>query len=218
MKTVLPILTLYFKAGFSVSAIPIGVCVGVCLFLSPTAAFFFYPSTSLIFFFMLTAMAFKLHSVDTLLFTSGISPAKRLVYMFAGRALHLLLVAACIAILYTFSPPNAKPHVSLIGHLYVYLKLIFLLSATTLLWVDLQARRFAGMRPWDSVIIFIVGQLCISYSIGWLGYLVPLASQTQSIPSSLFLTVSTAPAFMLTVFMLSRILSAHSLLKESEIA
>ncbi len=228
MKTAFPILRLYFKAGLSITAIPI-VTMLILTPIYPTIPAGFFSINAFIFFLMSIAFAFRFRAVDNQLLAIGLSPARRLNFMYLSRALPLGLVAFTTLVLMALTTYPPFPRVYFSGMpfrdlndsfpnpflpCYLFVHLAIAAFGTSLLWVDLQARRLAGMDPVDSTVLFIVGQFCIYVGLAALPYLVGLHGPLISRQSAtFFLGIS-----LMIVFLFSRAWSTHHLLKNSEVA
>lgn len=223
MNTTLGYLRLYLKAGWQVTAILIGTLVGASLiwrFTGEMLVPYWYP----ILFTQSVILAMRFLPVDKLLFTSGVTPLTRMGIAFAGWISHLGAVAVALAVTMVLSGPKGFAYFQ---HVYLLNStspatyrsgfiLLVLVLGSSLLWIDLQARRLAGMGSFDSAIFMTLGQGCILFFAYNVGYHITL--YTGPIQSGISRFLITGGACVLLCAVISRLFSIHSLLKNSEVA
>ncbi len=223
MKTFYGYLSLYLKAAWWATTILAGTVLGAAIIFHPTGEAlvpFWYP----ILFAQSVILAIRFLPVDRLLFTVGVTPRRRMAVMFTAWVLHLTIVAISLAFSAYLAGVPMSPFIqrsyrqlsaSDLNFIFFYCTL-GLIFGSALLWVDLQARRLANMGPFDSAVFMIIGQVCMLFFVYRLGHFVSIRSGSGQPDINLFLV--TAGVFVLVHLIVSRLISTHSLLKNSEVA
>jgi hypothetical protein len=221
MKTTLAYLRLYLKAGWWLTAI-FALWFLISVVANPRPGSLGWPYSYLVLLIYMPIQAHYFLPVDRLLFYAGLHSFKRMALMFTAWALHFSILAAVFLFALAIKPLLWSMSLS---SYYVYiakfesyasLPLLYLAITLVISFVDLQARRLAGLSTLDSVFFTILGQVAAFVALlACLGVFKPPVIPFAHPQGPLL--IPAAAALMALAFVFTRVLCAHSLLKESEL-